>query len=125
MRKIAIIEDTEDNRDVLYYLLRDEFKVSRYSSGEEGLQHFALDPPDLIVMDIRLPGIDGIEVLKRVREDQRLRDIPILALTANAMSGDREKYLAAGFDEYAAKPIIDELLVTVRRLLAVRHRWTT
>jgi CheY-like chemotaxis protein len=78
-------------------------------------------------MDIRLPGIDGIEVLKRVREDQRLRDIPILALTANAMSGDREKYLAAGFDEYAAKPIvdIDELLVTVRRLLAVRHRWTT
>jgi len=126
MRKIALIDDAEDNRDFLYYLLRDEFKVSRYGSGEEALQHFGLDTPDLIVMDIWLPGIDGIEVLKRLRDDQSLTEIPILALTANAMSGDREKYLAAGFDEYAAKPIVDihEFLATVRRLLAVRRRPT-
>jgi len=107
MRKIAIIEDVEDNRDLLYYLLRDEFKVTRFSSGEEALRHFAVDIPDLIVLDIRLPGIDGVEVLKRVRQHEQLRNIPVLALTAHAMSGDREKYLSAGFDEYASKPIVD------------------
>jgi len=119
MRKIAIIEDVEDNRDLLYYLLRDEFTVTRFSSGEEALRQFAVDTPDLIVLDIRLPGIDGVEVLKRVRQHEQLRNIPVLALTAHAMSGDREKYLSAGFDEYASKPIVDltGFVGTVHRLL--------
>src|SRR5262245_28285740 len=119
MHKIAIIEDAEDNRDLLYYLLRDEFNVSRHGSGEEALSHFTLDAPDLIVLDIWLPGMNGIEVLKQLRQDPSLNRIPILALTANAMSGDREKYLAEGFDEYASKPIIDieAFIGTLRRLL--------
>jgi CheY-like chemotaxis protein len=122
MHKIAIIEDAEDNRDLLYYLLRDEFKVARYGSGEDALRRFTDDAPELIVLDIWLPGMDGIEVLFQVRQEEKLREVPVVALTANAMLGDREKYLAAGFDEYVPKPIvdIDEFLDTVRRLLAIR-----
>jgi CheY-like chemotaxis protein len=120
MRNIAIIEDAEDNRDLLYFLLRDDFNISRYGNGEDALHHFIQNPPDLIIMDIRLPGMDGIEVLQRIRQDPRLRKTSVLALTANAMSGDREKYLAAGFDDYASKPIVDiaELVGIIRRLLA-------
>jgi CheY-like chemotaxis protein len=121
MRTIAIIEDKEDNRDLLYYLLRDEFNVLQFSNGEDAVACFSKERPDLIIMDIRLPGADGIEVLKNVRQDPGLVGIPIIALTANAMAGDREKYLSVGFDEYTAKPIveIDGFLDTVRRLLAV------
>ena len=124
MRKIAIIEDVEDNRDLLYYLLRDEFKVTRFSSGEEALRQFAVDTPDLIVLDIRLPGMDGVEVLKRVRQHEQLRNIPVLALTAHAMSGDREKYISAGFDEYTSKPIVDltGFVGMVHRLLTPSER---
>jgi len=120
MRKIVIIEDVEDNRELLYYLLRDEFKVTHFGSGEEALRHFALEIPDLIVLDIRLPGMDRVEVLKRVREHEHHRQIPVLALTAHAMSGDREKYLSAGFDEYASKPIVDltDFVGMVRRLVS-------
>src|SRR6185436_11376933 len=95
------------------------FNVTRHGNGEEALRQFAEEPPDLILLDIRLPGIDGIEVLNRVRQDSRMAKTPVLALTANAMLGDREKYLAAGFDEYASKPIVDlnQLFSTIRRLL--------
>jgi CheY-like chemotaxis protein len=118
MYKIAIIEDAEDNRDLLYYLLRDEFKVARFGSGEEALRYFSNESPDLIVLDIWLPGMNGIEVLKHVRRHERLQRLPVLALTANAMSGDREKYLSEGFTDYIAKPIdVDEFVGTVRRLL--------
>ena len=118
MRKIVIIEDVEDNRELLYYLLRDEFKVTRFSNGEEALRHFGVETPDLIIVDISLPGMDGVEVLKRVRQHEDLRLLPLLALTAHAMAGDREKYLAVGFDEYASKPIVDldDFVGIVRRL---------
>jgi CheY-like chemotaxis protein len=115
---VTIVDDTEDNRDLLYYLLRSEFEVSRHSNGEDALLHLAHSAPDAIVLDIRLPGMNGIEMLNRIREDTRLRSIPVVALTANAMAGDREKYLAAGFDEYIAKPIVDldAFVNTIRRL---------
>jgi|SRR5437867_584568 len=120
MHKIAIIEDAKDNRDFLYYLLRDEFTIRRYGSGEEALQQFEHDVPDLIVMDIWLEGMDGIDVLKRIRQDNELQAVPVIALTANAMVGDREKYLSAGFDEYVSKPItdLDGFITTIRLLLA-------
>jgi two-component system, cell cycle response regulator DivK len=122
MRKVAIIEDAEDNRDLLYYLLRDEYEVLQYGTGGEALQELPANPPDLIVMDIWLPDMDGIELLTRIRQDSRLRGIPILALTAHAMAGDQEKYLSAGFDQYASKPItnIDRFLLTLRNLLSAR-----
>jgi two-component system, cell cycle response regulator DivK len=119
MHKIAIVEDAQDNRDFLYYLLREEYQVLRYGSGEEALRDFALQVPDLIVLDIWLPDMDGVEVLKRLRQEDALRNIPAIALTANAMAGDREKYLAVGFNEYVSKPImdIDGFLSIVRSLL--------
>jgi CheY-like chemotaxis protein len=122
MRKIAIIEDAEDNRDLLYYLLRDEFEVQQYGTGEDALRFLTLDPPNLIVMDIWLPDMDGIELLQRIRNDSRLKTIPVLALTAHAMAGDQEKFLAAGFNEYASKPIvdIDRFMLTVRGLVSPR-----
>lgn len=120
MHNIAIIEDAEDHRDLLYYVLRDDFKVSRHDNGADALRHFILSPPDLVILDIRLPGMDGVEVLQQIRQDIRLRNTAVLALTAHAMAGDREKYLAAGFDEYAAKPIVDigDFVGLVRKLLA-------
>jgi CheY-like chemotaxis protein len=123
MYKVAIIEDAEDNRELLYYLLRDEFNVARFSSGEEALRSFVTDGPDLIILDIWLPGMDGIEVLTQIRKHEHMQNVPVLALTANAMSGDREKYLSAGFNEYASKPIIDvvEFVGMVRHLLIQRN----
>jgi two-component system, cell cycle response regulator DivK len=119
MHKIAVIEDAKDNRDFLYYLLRDEYDVLRYASGQDALQAFGREAPDLIVLDIWLPDIDGVEVLKRIRQEKTLRNVPTIALTANAMTGDRERYLAAGFDEYVSKPImnIDAFVKLIRGLL--------
>jgi CheY-like chemotaxis protein len=123
MHKIAIIEDADDNRDLLYYILRDEFDVVRYSTGEDALRHFSEQVPELIILDIWLPGLDGVEVLRRIRQEDRLRRIPVLALTANAMIGDREKYLAVGFDGYMPKPILDlnAFIQTIRTLLDARR----
>jgi CheY-like chemotaxis protein len=117
-----VIEDAEDNRDLLYYLLRDEFLVRSYGSGEDALQSFETDVPDLILLDIRLAGMDGLEVLSRIRQHEQLRALPVVAVTANAMAGDRFKYLTAGFDEYVSKPIIDvdAFLVLLRQLVSPR-----
>jgi CheY-like chemotaxis protein len=123
MQKIAIVDDAADNRDFLYYLLRDEYHVLTYASGEDALHNIQQDFPDLIIMDIWLHGIDGIAVLQGIRRDVQFGSIPVIALTANAMLGDREKYLSAGFDDYISKPIlkVDDLLTTVRRFLAPRE----
>jgi two-component system, cell cycle response regulator DivK len=119
MRTIAIVEDAEDNRDLIYFMLRDEFNVTRYSDGEEALRGIGAITPDLILLDIWLPGLDGVEVLKRLRADPATARIPVVALTADAMSGGRDKYLADGFDAYASKPIIDikEFSAMLYRLL--------
>jgi len=119
MRTIAIVEDAKDNRDLLFYLLGDEYRVLRYGNGEEAVRAFAAEAPDLIVLDISLPDMDGVEVLKRLRQRADLRHVPAVALTAHAMARDRDKYLSAGFDEYVSKPImdIDTFLATIRRLL--------
>ena len=119
MQKIAIVDDAADNSEFLYYLLRDHYSVAIYESGEDMLGRIRTDPPDLIIMDIWLHGMDGSEVLGRIRQDEALRKVTIVALTANAMAGDREKYLAAGFDEYVSKPILDieKFFATLRHLL--------
>lgn len=120
MRKIAIVDDAKDSRDFLYYLLRDDYEIARYEGGDEALREFNRNIPDLVIMDIRLHDLDGIEILNRIRQDQRLRNTPVIAVTANAMAGDREKYLEAGFDEYISKPIVDMevLLSAIRRLIS-------
>ena len=122
MKKIALVEDNADNRLLIQVLLEDLFDVACYENGQEALDGFAKVKPDLILLDISLPKMDGNEVLRRIRADDSFSDLPVIALTAHAMTGDREKYLASGFDEYVTKPILDEdiLISTIRRTLDQR-----
>ena len=119
MKKVALVEDNADNRLLVQVVLGDLFDVALYENGQEALDGFAKDKPDLILLDISLPKMDGNEVLRRIRADEAIRDLPVIALTAHAMTGDREKYLKAGFDDYVTKPILDEevLISTIRRFL--------
>jgi CheY-like chemotaxis protein len=118
--KIAVVEDNIDNRLLVQALLDEMYEISEYENGMEVVEGLADDIPDLVLLDISLPGMDGTEVLQWVRSQEQLRDLPVIALTAHAMSGDREKYLEMGFDEYVTKPIVDEevLIGAIERLLA-------
>jgi CheY-like chemotaxis protein len=120
MKKIALVEDNADNRLLVQAMLADLYEIAEYTTGREALTGLAKEKPDLVLLDISLPEMDGTEVLKRLRADAGLRDLPVIALTAHAMSGDREKYLGAGFNDYLTKPILDEeeLRVMIERLLA-------
>ncbi|HEY9841040.1 MAG: response regulator [Candidatus Sericytochromatia bacterium] len=108
---IAVVEDSPDNRLLIQAFLEDDYEVSEYENGVEALEQMPTQLPALVLLDISLPVMDGVEVLKRMREDERLKQIPVVALTAHAMSGDREKYLSLGFDEYISKPIWDEQIL--------------
>jgi two-component system cell cycle response regulator DivK len=116
---ILIVEDNEKNRK----LVRDTLQFKGYrtleaESAEEGIRLAQASPPDLILMDIQLPGMDGITALGRLRAEASTRHIPVMAVTASAMTHDRQKILAAGFDGYQSKPIsVKEFLVAVRQLL--------
>lgn len=108
MKKIAVVEDNPDNRLLVQVMLASKYKVVEYETGFAALEGLPRQKPDLVLLDISLPEMDGTEVLRRIREDPALRDLPVIALTAHAMAGDREKYLAAGFNDYVTKPIVDE-----------------
>ena len=103
---ILVVEDNERNlkllRDVLEYAGYD-VRVAR--TGEDGVTLAVKEPPDLVLMDLQLPGIDGMEALRRLRESPRTADVPVVAVTAQAMKQDRERALAAGFNGYVEKPI--------------------
>ena len=119
MRRIAVVEDNPDNRLLVRAMLEDHYAIEEFSNGLEAVQGISATPPDLVLLDISLPGQDGIEVLDVLRSEHGLDRLPIVALTAHAMAGDRERYLAAGFDGYISKPIVDEevLLETIEGLL--------
>ena len=119
---IAVVEDNADNRLLIDAILGDAYALDEYETGTEALAIMPMRPPALVLLDVSLPGLDGLEVLARIRRDAALRDVPVVAVTAHAMAGDRERYLAAGFDGYVPKPIVDErvLIDTVERLLPGR-----
>ena len=119
-RTIAVVEDNKDNRLLIRAILSDFYKITEYVSAYEALRGLKSSVPDLIILDISLPGMDGVELLEQLRTDHRLKSLPVVALTAHAMAGDRERYLSSGFDEYIAKPIVDEelLLSSIDRLFA-------
>ena len=119
MTKILLVEDNEMNRDMLSRrLLRKGFEVVMAVDGEQAVIMAQSERPDLILMDMSLPVIDGWEATRRVRADNTTSHIPIIALTAHAMSGDREKALNAGCDEYDTKPIeLPRLLEKIDALL--------
>jgi two-component system, cell cycle response regulator DivK len=104
-RVIAIIDDNEDNRFVFRTYFEDRHRVMEFAEGREAIVSMKTDVPDIIFLDISLPGIDGLEVLRQIRQDHQLRHLPVIAVTAHAMIGDRERFLNAGFDGYVSKPI--------------------
>ncbi len=106
--KIAVVEDNPDNRLLVQALLEGSYELSEYETGVDAVDGLAEDPPDLVLLDISLPEMDGTEVLAWIRDQPQFADLPVIALTAHAMAGDREKYLAAGFNDYVTKPILDE-----------------
>lgn len=121
--RIAVIEDNADNRLLIDAILGESYALEEYSTGAAALEAMQVRPPDLVLLDVSLPGMDGLAVLDRMRGHSVLRGVPVVAVTAHAMMGDREHYLAAGFNGYVAKPIVDEqvLIDTVERLLAERR----
>jgi two-component system cell cycle response regulator DivK len=119
MTKILLVEDNEMNRDMLSRrLIRNGFEVVMAIDGEQAVALAQSELPDLILMDMSLPVIDGWEATRRVKAAEATSGIPIIALTAHAMSGDREKTLNAGCDEYDTKPIeMPRLLGKINDLL--------
>jgi two-component system, cell cycle response regulator DivK len=115
--RVLVVEDNEKNMK----LFRDVLQAKGYvpleaTSGEEAVEFASEHVPDLILMDVQLPGIDGIEALARIRADERTASIPVVALTAQAMAGDRERFLESGFDGYISKPVdVMEFIETVSR----------
>ena len=109
---VLIIEDHADNLELMNYLLKAfGYATVTVSDGLAGVEAAQTEDLDLVLCDIQLPGIDGFEVARRLKQDDRLRSIPLVAITALAMVGDRERALAAGFDGYIAKPINPETFV--------------
>ncbi len=121
MTKILYIEDNDDNVYMLKMRLEllGDFEVLAAENGEKGCEMAATEQPDLILMDLEMPVVDGWEATRRLKGSPTTRDIPIIALSAHALAGEREKALAAGCNEFDTKPIeLDRLVATVRRVLA-------
>jgi CheY-like chemotaxis protein len=121
--KILYVEDNDDNVYMLKMRLEllDEFEVLTAEDGEKGCEMAASERPELILMDLEMPGIDGWEATRRLKGNPQTRNIPIIALSAHALAGSREKALAAGCDEFDTKPVeFDRLVATMRRVLAAR-----
>ena len=119
MTKILLVEDNEMNRDMLSRrLTRRGFEVIFAVNGQEGVDLAVSERPDIILMDMSLPVLDGWEATRRVKADDATRNVPIIGLTAHAMSGDREKAIEAGCDDYDTKPVeIERLIDKIERLL--------
>jgi len=119
MPKILLVEDNEMNRDMLSRrLIRRGYEVALAFDGEQGLAMARSESPSLILMDMSLPGIDGWEATRRLKAAPETQKIPIIALTAHAMSGDREKAQAAGCDDFDTKPVdLTRLLEKIQALL--------
>ena len=122
MAKILLVEDNEMNRDMLSRrLVRNGYEVSIAIDGQQGVDMAMSQLPDLILMDMSLPVIDGWEATRRIKANDATRKIPVIALTAHAMAGDREKAMEVGCDDYDTKPVeITRLLGKIAALLATK-----
>ena len=120
MFRILYVEDNDDNVYMLKMRLEltDEYEVMVAEDGERGCEMAAQEKPDLILMDLELPGVDGWEATRRLKANPETRAIPVIALSAHALAGSREKALAAGCDEFDTKPVeFERLMGKVRKLL--------
>jgi len=121
--RILYVEDNDDNVYMLKMRLEllGDFEVVAAPDGEQGCAMALSERPDVILMDLEMPVVDGWEATRRLKDDPQTRDIPIIALSAHALAGEREKALAAGCDEFDTKPIeVERLVATLRRVLAAR-----
>jgi CheY-like chemotaxis protein len=119
MAKVLLVEDNEMNRDMLSRrLIRRGFQVVFAMDGQQGVDLARSERPDIILMDMSLPVIDGWEATRRVKADDATRSVPVIGLTAHAMAGDREKAIEAGCDDYDTKPVeLDRLIGKIERLI--------
>jgi len=115
-KKILLVEDDYINMRLVQHILESEgYTMLKATTGQEALEQVAVDLPDLILMDVQLPDMDGMMVVKTLKQNPRNQDIPILALTAYAMKGDRERIMQMGCNQYISKPIeIKDFIRTVR-----------
>jgi CheY-like chemotaxis protein len=121
MSKVLYVDDNDDNVYMLKMRLEllGDFEVITAEDGEKGYEMVCTERPDIVLMDLEMPGISGWEAAKRIKNNPETRDIPVLALSAHALAGEREKALAAGCDEFDTKPVeFDRLVAKVRRLLS-------
>jgi two-component system cell cycle response regulator DivK len=123
MAKVLLVEDNEMNRDILSRRLsRRGYVVIFAMDGQQGVEMARSEKPDIILMDMSLPVMDGWEATRRIKSDDAMRNAPVIGLTAHAMSGDREKALKAGCDDYDTKPVeLDRLIEKIERLLGERQ----
>lgn len=121
--RIAVVDDTDLFRALAASLLRSAGDVRTFASGSEALAAFEGEPPDVVVLDIDMPGLDGFAVLRRLRADTELRHVPVIAFTAGVAPSRQHAYRAAGFDGFVGKPLSDacELVAEVHRVLG----WTS
>jgi len=118
MKKILVVEDVDFNRDLVVQLLEDRYQVIEAVNGQEGVEIAEQERPNLILMDLSLPVMDGWEATRRLKANDDLRSIPVIALTAHAMKGDEEKALDAGCEDYVVKPLDeDELIAKIAKYL--------
>ena len=118
MKKILVVEDVDFNRDLVVQLLEDRYQVIEAVNGQEGVEIAKKERPNLILMDLSLPVMDGWEATRRLKANDDLRSIPVIALTAHAMKGDEEKALDAGCEDYVVKPLDeDELIAKIAKFL--------
>jgi len=123
MTKVLYIEDNEDNVYMprMRLELLGDFEILAAEDGQKGCEIAAVEKPDIILMDLEMPVVDGWEATRRLKSNPQTRDIPVIALSAHALAGERAKALAAGCDEYDSKPIeFDRLVATMRRVVARR-----
>ena len=122
MPRILVVEDNPTNLALVRQILEEFYEVDAATNGQDGAEAGIRDLPDLIVMDLGLPKLDGWGAVVRLRADPRARHIPVVALTAHAMVGDADRALRAGFDAHLSKPVDeDELLTVIRSLLGDRN----
>jgi CheY-like chemotaxis protein len=118
MKKVLVVEDVDFNRELVVQLLEDKYHVIEAVNGQEGVELAERERPELILMDLSLPVMDGWEATRRLKANDDLRSIPVIALTSHAMVGDEEKALAAGCDDYLVKPLDeDELMARIAKYL--------
>lgn len=122
-RRILVVEDNRDNMTLITDILEaSDYTVIAADDGQEGVSLATSEQPNLILMDLSLPIMDGWTATREIKRNDALKNIPIIALTAHAMSGDREQALNAGCDDYVTKPInVPELLMKITKLLAAKQ----